>query len=662
MSIFTLKSSYKPQGDQPKAIKDLVRGIGKGFDYQTLLGVTGSGKTFTMACTIAEIGISSLILAPNKTLAAQLCSEFKQYFPDNSVEYFVSYYDYYQPEAYLPQRDMYIEKDSSINEEIDRLRHRATSALLSRNDVIVVASVSCIYNLGSPDEYKKRIVPLKVGEKIERDELLKKLVSVNYERNDFQLKRGGFRVRGDVLEILPSYEEKALRVQFFHDEVEKLVEIDPLTGEIVKTYQQIVIYPATHFVTGDDEIEEAINSIEKELEWQLKKLQKENKIVEAQRLKMRTKYDMEMLREAGYCNGIENYSRHFSGKAPGEFPDTLLNYFQDEFLVFLDESHLAVPQLRGMYEGDKSRKETLVEYGFRLPSALDNRPLTFEEFQKKVHKIVFVSATPGPYELKVSKQVVEQIVRPTGLVDPQIKIRPSKTQIDDLINEIRKRTKKKERVLVTTLTKKTAEDLTDYLLEIGIKARYLHSEIKTLERIVILTNLRKGTFNVLVGINLLREGLDLPEVSLVAILDADREGFLRNERSLIQTMGRAARNVSGMVILYADKITGSINNAVEETKRRREIQLKFNEKHGIKPESIRKAITDIIEATRVGELPGEYLSKKNPKEELLKIPKEEILKIIQALEEEMGEAAGELEFELAAELRDKIAELRQEMT
>jgi excinuclease ABC subunit B len=661
MPQFKLESPFEPRGDQPKAIEELSRGVLRGDRFQTLLGVTGSGKTFTMANVIARVKKPTLVIAPNKTLAAQLCSEFKHFFPHNAVEYFVSYYDYYQPEAYVPQLDLYIEKDASINEEIDKLRHRATSALLSRSDVIIVASVSCIYNLGSPEDYLAKVVILEKGKEYEVERILKKLIEVKYERTKYDLERGKFRLRGDVLEILPAYEETALRIEFFGDLVERILEIDPLTGEVIEELEKVCIYPATHFVTVSEKLEAALTSIEKELNWRLKELREKGKLLEAQRLEMRTKYDLEMLREVGYCAGIENYSRHFSGKAPGEPPDTLLSYFPKDFLVFIDESHITVPQIRGMYEGDRSRKETLVEFGFRLPSALDNRPLKFEEFLERVPQIIFVSATPGEYEVSVSTQVVEQIVRPTGLVDPAVIVRPAKNQVDDLLKEIKERVKKKERVLVTTLTKKTAEDLTDFLVEQGIKARYLHSEIDTLERVKILTDLRMGKFDVLVGINLLREGLDLPEVSLVAILDADKEGFLRSETSLIQTMGRAARNVSGEVILYADEFTGSIKRAVDETNRRRKIQIEYNQKHGIKPETVRKAITDIIQATRVAEEPSLYEMREEMKREIKKMPRYEIFRLIQVLEEEMGEAAEELNFELAAELRDQIADLREEL-
>lgn len=655
-----MKAAYAPRGDQPKAITQLAEGVISGMSYQTLLGVTGSGKTFTMAKVIERVQKPTLVIAPNKTLAAQLASEFKSFFPDNAVEYFVSYYDYYQPEAYIPQTDTYIEKDSSINDEIDKLRHSTTMSLLSRSDVIVVASVSCIYGLGSPEDYLERVVILRKGEECDRDAVLRKLVDIKYQRNDIEFSRGTFRVRGDVLEVFPAYDETALRIEFFGDEVEKIARVDPLTGELLATYDRMPIYPATHFVTVDEKLQRALQSIEEELEERLAELRAEGKLLEAQRLEMRTRYDLEMLQEVGYCNGIENYSRHFTGRAPGQPPYTLLDFFPDDFLVFIDESHVAVPQLNGMYNGDRSRKETLVEYGFRLPSALDNRPLKFPEFLAKVPRIIFVSATPGPYEREISEQIVEQIVRPTGLVDPEVLVKPTRGQIDDLLDEIRARAAKNERVLVTTLTKKMAEDLTDYLFEMGVKVRYLHSDIDTLERVKILTDLRKGEFDVLVGINLLREGLDLPEVTLVAILDADKEGFLRSETSLIQTIGRAARNVSGQVIMYADEVTESMRRAISETNRRRALQLEYNRLHGIEPETIRKAVTDIIELA-VAENPAFYRSAPRDDGAIKKMPRDELVRIIGALEEEMRRAAERLNFEEAALLRDEIFELKAEL-
>lgn len=661
MSSFDLRASYELKGDQPKAAEQLVSGVLRGDRFQTLLGVTGSGKTFTMAQVIAQVQKPTLVIAPNKTLAAQLANEFKEFFPENAVEYFVSYYDYYQPEAYVPQIDMYIEKDASINEEIDRLRHRATTALLSRRDVIIVASVSCIYNLGSPEDYQRRVIFLEQGQTPGRDVLIEKLVKMKYSRNDYELSRGRFRVRGDVVEILPVYEEKAVRLEMFGDDVERILEVDPLTGEVKAELKSVAIYPATHFVTIEDKLERALASIENELDSWTKELESRNKLLEAQRLKMRTQYDLEMLREAGYCSGIENYSRHFSGKASGEPPDTLIDYFPRDLLLFIDESHIAVPQLHAMYAGDHSRKAMLVEYGFRLPSAFDNRPYRFEEFIERVPQAVFVSATPAKYEFSVSSQIVEQIIRPTGLIDPEVIVKPAENQVDDLIDEIKKRVDRKERVLVTTLTKKMAEDLTDYFLEAGIKVRYLHSEVQTLERIEILTDLRLGKFDVLVGINLLREGLDLPEVSLVAILDADKEGFLRSETSLIQTIGRAARNVSGQVIMYADEVTESMKKAIGETNRRRKLQLDYNEKHGIKPETIRKAVTDIIQAARIAESPKLYKTRKKYEREILQIPRDELERLIHALEEEMRSAGEELKFEEAAILRDQVIELRQEL-
>jgi len=629
--------------------------------FQTLLGVTGSGKTFTIAGVIQEIQKPVLVIAPNKTLAAQLCGEFREFFPDNAVEYFVSYYDYYQPEAYIPQTDTYIEKDSSLNEEIDKLRHSATAALFERDDVIIVASVSCIYGLGCPADYREMMVSLRQGMQIDRDEVLEKLVNIQYTRNDYEFKRGTFRVRGDVVEIFPaSFSEKALRVEFFGDEIERILEIDTLTGEVLARRLHAAIFPASHYVTPRSRMERALAAIEAELEERLAELRSQGKLLEAQRLEQRTRFDIEMMREVGTCKGIENYSRHLTGRRPGEPPYCLLDFFPRDYLVIIDESHITVPQLHGMYEGDYSRKKTLVDYGFRLPSALDNRPLRFDEFIAKVPQVIFVSATPGPYELEHSSQVVEQIVRPTGLVDPEVEVRPAQGQVDDLVGEIRKRVEKNQRVLVTTLTKKMAEDLTDYLRDLGIKVRYLHSEINALERMEILRDLRLGVFDVLVGINLLREGLDLPEVALVAILDADKEGFLRSERSLIQTIGRAARNVEGKVIMYADTITESMQRAIDETNRRRQIQMEYNRKHGIVPRSIKKAVRGIIEITlpvEVAEEKGTYATRRK----LENLSKKEIEKMISQLEKEMRKAARELAFERAAEVRDLIIELRKEL-
>lgn len=657
---FKLKSEYSPRGDQPKAIEQVTAGLQKGMKHQTLLGVTGSGKTFTMANVIAKVNKPTLVIAHNKTLAAQLCGEFKEFFPENAVEYFVSYYDYYQPEAYIPQSDTYIEKDASINEEIDKLRHSATAALFERRDVIIVASVSCIYGLGDPEEYKNLVLSIRKGAELGRDKMLRKLVDIQYSRNDMNFVRGTFRVRGDVVEIFPaSYSERAIRVDFFGDEVDRILEIDTLTGEILGERNHVSIYPASHFATSMEKLEKAIVSIEEELQIRLAQLRAENKLLEAQRLEQRTNFDIEMMREMGYCSGIENYSRHITGRAPGEPPYTLIDFFPKDFLIVIDESHVTLPQIRGMYEGDRSRKGTLIEHGFRLPSAADNRPFKFPEFESRVNQAVYVSATPGPYEQEHNQQVVEQIIRPTGLLDPEIHVRPIKGQIDDLIEEIRDRIEKKERVLVTTLTKKMAEDLTDYLKETGIKVRYLHSDIKTLERLEIIRELRLGVFDVLVGINLLREGLDLPEVSLVAILDADKEGYLRSERSLIQTIGRAARNDRGQVIMYADKITDSMNKAISETSRRRTLQMEFNKAHNIIPKTIKKAVRDVIEATvKVAETGGVYETGK-PKAE--KLSSRDLAKMINTFEKEMKEAARHLEFEKAAQLRDLIMELRAEV-
>lgn len=656
---FNLVSGYPPEGDQPHAIKKLVEGINNGYKYQTLLGVTGSGKTFTMANVIQKIQLPTLVISHNKTLAAQLCSEFRRFFPDNAVEYFVSYYDYYQPEAYIPRTDTYIEKDSSINEEIDRLRLSATSSLLERRDVIIVASVSCIYGLGSPKDYQELVLKITKNEVCKRDNILERLINIHYERNDIDFHRGCFRVRGDVIEIFPSYLEYAFRIELWGDEIEAISEIDPLTGKVVKRRDELIVYPAKHFVTTKDKLERAILYIEEELRQRLKYFKKEGKLLEAQRIEQRTKYDLEMLKEVGYCSGIENYSRHISGRESGEPPATLLDYFPADFMMFIDESHVTIPQLRGMFAGDKSRKNNLVEYGFRLPSAYDNRPLYFNEIENYMEKVIFVSATPAKYELEGSKQTVEQIIRPTGLVDPEIILKPAKNQIDSLIAEIKKRTEKKERVLVTTLTKRMAEDVAEYLDEINIKAKYLHSEIKTLERINILRDLRLGKFNVLVGVNLLREGLDLPEVSLVAILDADKEGFLRSETSLIQTMGRASRNINGTVILYCENITGSIKRAVKETNRRRKIQLEYNHKYHITPQTITKSIEEFAIANNeknlgdfstVNEEHGKYLSQSN------------LWLLIKSLEKEMKQAAKNLDFERASLLRDEIRRLKKEKT
>ncbi len=660
MADFKLISDYEPQGDQPGAIEELVDGVASGLARQTLLGVTGSGKTFTIANVIARTGKPTLVMAPNKTLAAQLYSEFKQLFPHNAVEYFVSYYDYYQPEAYVPKTDTYIEKDAHINEEIDQLRHSSTAAILSRDDVIVVASVSCIYGLGSPEEYLGQLVWLKRGESPGLDKTIKLLVNSQYQRNDYSLVRGAFRVRGDVLEVFPSYEETPYRIDWFGDTVERIMHLDPITGEVLADLDRLAIFPASHYVASQERMETAAKSIEAELKVRLVELEKEGKLLEAQRLGMRTNYDLEMIREIGFCSGIENYSRHLTGTAPGEPPYTLIDYFPADILVVIDESHVSVPQLNGMYAGDQARKKTLVEHGFRLPSALDNRPLRFEEFNSKVPQALFVSATPGPWEAEVSERTAEQIIRPTGLVDPEVVVRPMEGQIDDLINEARQRIESGERVLVTTLTKKMSEELTDYLLETGIKVRYLHSDINTLERVEILRDLRLGKFDVLVGINLLREGLDLPEVSLVAILDADKEGFLRSERSLIQTMGRAARNVSGQVIMYADKMTDSMKRAIDETSRRRIKQLAYNEEHGIEPETIRKAVADLIRAGGVAEESEEYEAGEAVAR-LAEMPADEIDRLMRGLEAEMRQAAEELDFEYAAQVRDQIASLKKEI-
>ncbi|MBL4955007.1 excinuclease ABC subunit UvrB [Neobacillus sp. YIM B02564] len=656
-SQFELVSKYSPQGDQPEAIKQLVEGIKQNKRYQTLLGATGTGKTFTISNVIKEVNKPTLVIAHNKTLAGQLYSEFKEFFPNNAVEYFVSYYDYYQPEAYVPQTDTFIEKDASINDEIDKLRHSATSSLFERNDVIIIASVSCIYGLGNPEEYREMVISLRTGMEIDRNQLLRRLVDIQYERNDIDFKRGTFRVRGDVVEIFPaSRDEHCIRVEFFGDEIDRIREVDALTGEIIGEREHVAIFPASHFVTREEKMRKAVENIEQELEERLAVLKAENKLLEAQRLEQRTRYDLEMMREMGFCSGIENYSRHLTLRPPGSTPYTLLDYFPEDFLIVIDESHVTLPQIRGMYNGDRARKEVLVNYGFRLPSALDNRPLMFDEFEKHIHNIVFVSATPGPYELEHTPTMVEQIIRPTGLLDPLIDVRPIEGQIDDLIGEIQDRVKRNERVLVTTLTKKMSEDLTDYLKEIGIKVQYLHSEVKTLERIEIIRELRLGTYDVLVGINLLREGLDIPEVSLVAILDADKEGFLRSERSLIQTIGRAARNANGKVIMYADRMTDSMEKAISETKRRRSIQEEYNRKHGITPQTIQKDIRDVIRATHAAEETEEY----KPAASFAKMTKKEKDKLIAGMEKEMKAAAKALDFERAAELRDLILELKAE--
>jgi excinuclease ABC subunit B len=651
---FELVSKYQPAGDQPEAIHQLVDGVVGGKKAQILLGATGTGKTYTVSNLIKEVNKPTLIIAHNKTLAGQLYGEFKEFFPNNAVEYFVSYYDYYQPEAYVPSSDTYIEKDSSINDEIDKLRHSATSSLLERNDVIVVASVSCIFGLGSPIEYAKQVVSLRVGMEKSRDQLLKEMIDIQFERNDIDFQRGRFRVRGDVVEIFPaSRDERALRIEFFGDEIDRIREVDALTGEILGETEHISIFPATHFVTNEDHMEHAIASIQKELDDRLAILKSENKLLEAQRLEQRTNYDIEMLREMGYTSGIENYSRHMDGRKEGEPPYTLLDFFPDDFLIVIDESHVTMPQIRGMYNGDRARKQMLVDYGFRLPSALDNRPLRLEEFEKHVNQIVYVSATPGPYEHEQTDTVIQQIIRPTGLLDPVVEVRPIMGQIDDLVGEINERVEKDQRVFVTTLTKKMAEDLTDYFKELGIKVKYLHSDIKTLERTEIIRDLRLGEFDVLVGINLLREGIDVPEVSLVAILDADKEGFLRSERSLVQTIGRAARNSEGKVIMYADKMTDSMQRAIDETERRRGIQEAYNKEHGIEPKTIIKEIRDLIAITKVAEETGEYTT--TSYEEMTR---EEKATLLLKLEKEMKDAAKALDFETAATLRDTILELK----
>ncbi len=662
MAEFRVHSEFRPAGDQPEAIAALAKGVEQGVDFQTLLGITGSGKSATIAWTIERIQRPTLVIAPNKALAAQLASEFRQFFPENRVEYFVSYYDYYQPEAYIPQTDTYIEKDATINDEIDRLRHAATSSLLFRDDVVIVASVSCIYGLGSPEEYAGQVLRLIRGVEFPLYEAIRRLVDIQYERNEVNLIRGRFRVRGDTLEVFPAYEETVARVEYFGDEVERIVRMNPVTGEIIDEMKELWVYPASHYATTKERMERAMGGIEAELGERLAELEHQGKLLEAQRLRMRTAYDLEMMREVGFCSGIENYSRHIDGRAPGEAPYTLLDYFPDDFVTVIDESHVAIPQLHGQYEGDRSRKDVLVEHGFRLPSAIDNRPLRFDEWLDKTGQVVFMSATPSPFERRHSANIVEQIVRPTGLVDPEVMVRPARGQVDDLMEEIRSQVVVDERVLVTTLTKKMSEDLTDYLLEMGVRARYLHSEIDTLERIELLRDLRLGEYDVLVGINLLREGLDLPEVSLVAILDADKEGFLRSETSLIQIIGRAARNVSGRVIMYADEVTRSMRVAIDETNRRRNLQLEYNERHGIDPQTIRKKVSDILELVSSGTASrrptrGADMEIKAPVE----LASEDLGRLIQSLEDEMREAAKELRFEYAARLRDEVAELRKEM-
>jgi excinuclease ABC subunit B len=668
---FRVVSEWSPAGDQPKAIEALAEGVTEGDRFQTLLGITGSGKSATIAWTIEKVQRPTLVIEPNKSLAAQFANEMREVFPDNRVEYFVSYYDYYQPEAYLPSSDTYIEKDSSINDEIDRLRHSATSALLTRRDVIVVASVSCIYGLGSPEEYSQQILPLRVGHEEDQRAILGRLVDMQYERNDANLVRGKFRVRGDTIEVHPSYEEHILRVELFGDEIERITRVDALTGEVLGEIDEVVVFPATHYVAGTERMRRAIEGIEVELQERLEYFEKNGKLLEAQRLRMRTNYDLEMLAEVGSCAGIENYSRHIDGRSAGEAPSTLLNFFPKDYLLVIDESHVAVPQLHGQYHGDRSRKETLVEHGFRLPSAADNRPLRYEELLERVNQCIFMSATPSAYEISVSNRVVEQIVRPTGLIDPEVVVRPTKGQIDDLIAEVGKRTAAGDRVLVTTLTKKMAEDLTDYLLEQGLKVRYLHSNVETLDRIELLRDLRLGEFDVLVGINLLREGLDLPEVSLVLILDADKEGFLRSETSLIQTIGRAARNVDGAVIMYADEMTDSMRRAISVTHQRRQLQQEYNAEHGINPQTVRRAVSDILVMLGRGDsaggtapVPGsDRRSRRHDRarSELAGMPRADLTRLISALEEEMRDASADLRFEYAARLRDEVADLKKEL-
>jgi len=667
---FEMVTEFEPAGDQPTAIEALSDGIERGDKFQTLLGITGSGKSATIAWTIEKVQRPTLVIAPNKSLAAQLANELREFFPNNHVEYFVSYYDYYQPEAYMPSSDTYIEKDSSVNDEIDRLRHSATSSLLTRRDTIVVASVSCIYGLGAPDEYESQMLALYPGQEIDQREILRSLVDMQYERNDMNLVRAKFRVRGDTIEVHPAYDETVVRIEMFGDEIEQITRLDPLTGERLEELDEIVIFAATHYVAGEENLRRAVVQIEEELQERLATFEAENKLLEAQRLRMRTQYDLEMMEEVGYCNGIENYSMHIDGRQPGEKPYTLLDYFPKDYLMVIDESHVAVPQLHGQHAGDRSRKDVLIEHGFRLPSAADNRPLRFDEWLESTNQVVFLSATPGNYELEVSEQVVEQIVRPTGLIDPEVVVRPTKGQIDDLVEMIRERSAIDQRVLVTTLTKKMSEDLTDYLLELGMRVRYLHSEVDTLERIEILRDLRLGEFDVLVGINLLREGLDLPEVSLVAILDADKEGFLRSETSLIQMIGRAARNVEGQVVMYADNMTDSMQRAISETMRRRGVQMAYNEEHGINPQTVRKAVTDILAMLRPAKdtapIPGDAKRRRGMDSSRRVIESEgmgttDLEKLIRTLEEEMLEASGELKFEYAARLRDEIKDLKREL-
>ena len=660
---FVVQSDFQPAGDQPTAIAKLVEGINEGYRFQTLQGITGSGKSATMAWTIEQLQRPALVLAPNKALGAQLANEFREFFPNNRVEYFVSYYDYYQPEAYIPQTDTYIEKESTVNDEIDRLRHAATAALLTRRDVIIVASVSAIYGLGSPEQYEGQLLRLNRGVELPLDFAIERLVDIQYERNEVNLTRGRFRVRGDTIEIFPSYEESVYRVEYFGDEVERILQMNPVTGEVIDEMNDLWVYPATHYVTSRDRLRHAIEGIEVELHERLGELEKAGKLLEAQRLRMRTSYDMEMMREIGYCSGIENYSRYLDGRQPGERPFCLIDYFPDDFVTIIDESHVTIPQIHGQYAGDKSRKDVLVEHGFRLPSARDNRPLTFDEWYELTGQVVLLSATPRQWERDVSDQVVDQVIRPTGLVDPEVVVRPTKGQIDDLVEEIRLRSESDQRVLVTTLTKKMSEDLTDYLLELGVRTRYLHSDIDTLERVQILRDLRLGEYDVLVGVNLLREGLDLPEVSLVAILDADKEGFLRSGTSLIQTIGRAARNVDGQVIMYADAVTDSMKRALSETNRRRKLQVDFNEEHGIDPQTIRKRVSDILELVQSSSSApaADRRAREVREREPLDLPTEDLGRLIQSLEEEMHDAATELRFEYAARLRDEVNELKREL-